>query len=343
MLGRAGRGDGVPHRQEVSSFEGGSYAPDVVLLIMNDRGVDALLNSKVKLGADASAAAGPKAATWAHIDGFIFVPAACVGCLGRHGVAPPCCSCEKTPCRSRMAAARDPSLHPHALRQRIAALRGAADVRKDGPADSRRRARRLEHVHGVLSGRAVRRLPVRPPERPLARRATAGGRAPGGDGGGARCAARGGVVALDAAGRRESVALAPGPDVDLRGAAIFRHRRQRAAASAMVRLHQPPRTLAIRTFSMPRATSAASSRCSRIRSSRSRGCDCAPKAWPGPMDTACSSCSWPRARSRSGARRVRWTRQRRRGPPSTSTRPHPRRMSGAGASGGWRWRPSRPA
>lgn len=38
----------------------GGESTDVVLLIMNDRGVDALLNSKVKLGADASAAAGPK-------------------------------------------------------------------------------------------------------------------------------------------------------------------------------------------------------------------------------------------------------------------------------------------
>jgi lipid-binding SYLF domain-containing protein len=49
------------------SLEGGSFglqlggeSTDVVLLIMNNRGVDALLNSKVKLGGDASAAAGPK-------------------------------------------------------------------------------------------------------------------------------------------------------------------------------------------------------------------------------------------------------------------------------------------
>jgi SH3 domain-containing YSC84-like protein 1 len=49
------------------SLEGGSFglqlggeSTDVVLLVMNNRGVDALLNSKVKLGGDASAAAGPK-------------------------------------------------------------------------------------------------------------------------------------------------------------------------------------------------------------------------------------------------------------------------------------------
>src|SRR6185295_2455507 len=33
---------------------------DVVFLVMNKRGVDALLNTSVKLGANASAAAGPK-------------------------------------------------------------------------------------------------------------------------------------------------------------------------------------------------------------------------------------------------------------------------------------------
>src|SRR6476660_8634772 len=49
------------------TLEGGSFglqiggeSTDVVLLVMNNRGVDALLNSKVKLGGDASAAAGPK-------------------------------------------------------------------------------------------------------------------------------------------------------------------------------------------------------------------------------------------------------------------------------------------
>jgi len=38
----------------------GGEATDLVLLVMNDRGADSLLHSKVKLGADASAAAGPK-------------------------------------------------------------------------------------------------------------------------------------------------------------------------------------------------------------------------------------------------------------------------------------------
>ncbi|MGE3578970.1 MAG: lipid-binding SYLF domain-containing protein [Vicinamibacterales bacterium] len=37
----------------------GAQATDLVLLVMNGRGVEALLNSKVKLGASASAAAGP--------------------------------------------------------------------------------------------------------------------------------------------------------------------------------------------------------------------------------------------------------------------------------------------
>jgi len=37
----------------------GGEATDFVLLVMNDRGADSLLHSKVKLGADASVAAGP--------------------------------------------------------------------------------------------------------------------------------------------------------------------------------------------------------------------------------------------------------------------------------------------
>src|SRR5207249_3132701 len=49
------------------ALEGGSFglqlggqATDFVLLVMNPRGAKAILNSRVKLGADASAAAGPK-------------------------------------------------------------------------------------------------------------------------------------------------------------------------------------------------------------------------------------------------------------------------------------------
>jgi len=44
-------------------FQIGGEATDFVLLVMNDRGVNSLLHSKVKLGADASAAAGPKGRT----------------------------------------------------------------------------------------------------------------------------------------------------------------------------------------------------------------------------------------------------------------------------------------
>ncbi len=40
-------------------FQIGGQATDFVFLIMNDRGASSLLNSKVKLGADISAAAGP--------------------------------------------------------------------------------------------------------------------------------------------------------------------------------------------------------------------------------------------------------------------------------------------
>jgi lipid-binding SYLF domain-containing protein len=41
-------------------FQIGGEATDLVILVMNTRGIDSLLHSKVKLGADASVAAGPK-------------------------------------------------------------------------------------------------------------------------------------------------------------------------------------------------------------------------------------------------------------------------------------------
>jgi lipid-binding SYLF domain-containing protein len=44
-------------------FQLGGQATDFVLLVMNPRGAKAILSSKVKLGADASAAAGPKGRT----------------------------------------------------------------------------------------------------------------------------------------------------------------------------------------------------------------------------------------------------------------------------------------
>ena len=41
-------------------FQLGGQATDFVLLVMNERGANSVLTSKVKLGADAAAAAGPK-------------------------------------------------------------------------------------------------------------------------------------------------------------------------------------------------------------------------------------------------------------------------------------------
>ena len=41
-------------------FQLGGQATDLVLLVMNERGASSILSSKVKIGADASAAAGPK-------------------------------------------------------------------------------------------------------------------------------------------------------------------------------------------------------------------------------------------------------------------------------------------
>jgi lipid-binding SYLF domain-containing protein len=59
--------DGPWSAPAMFALEGGSFglqlgaeATDYVLLVMNDRGAKSVLGSKVKLGADASAAAGPK-------------------------------------------------------------------------------------------------------------------------------------------------------------------------------------------------------------------------------------------------------------------------------------------
>jgi len=44
-------------------FQIGGQATDFVLLVMNDRGANGILNSKVKLGGDASVAAGQSVVT----------------------------------------------------------------------------------------------------------------------------------------------------------------------------------------------------------------------------------------------------------------------------------------
>jgi lipid-binding SYLF domain-containing protein len=68
MICRSGQElDGPWGAPSMFRLEGGSFglqlggsATDFVLLVVNPRGVDSLLKSKVKLGADAMAAAGPK-------------------------------------------------------------------------------------------------------------------------------------------------------------------------------------------------------------------------------------------------------------------------------------------
>jgi SH3 domain-containing YSC84-like protein 1 len=68
MICRSGeRFNGPWSAPTMMALEGGSFgfqiggqATDFVLLVMNERGAKAILSSKVKLGADASAAAGPK-------------------------------------------------------------------------------------------------------------------------------------------------------------------------------------------------------------------------------------------------------------------------------------------
>lgn len=71
MVCRTGREfDGPWGAPAMYALEGGSVglqiggeATDFVILVMNNRGMDSLLHSKVKLGADATVAAGPKGRT----------------------------------------------------------------------------------------------------------------------------------------------------------------------------------------------------------------------------------------------------------------------------------------
>ena len=49
-------------------FQLGGQATDFVLLVMNPKGAESIMSSKVKLGADASAAAGPKGRAAADTD-----------------------------------------------------------------------------------------------------------------------------------------------------------------------------------------------------------------------------------------------------------------------------------
>jgi lipid-binding SYLF domain-containing protein len=68
MVCRSGKlFDGAWGAPAMYALEGGSFGPqlgaeatDLVLLVMNTRGADALLNTQVKLGGNASVAAGPK-------------------------------------------------------------------------------------------------------------------------------------------------------------------------------------------------------------------------------------------------------------------------------------------
>jgi SH3 domain-containing YSC84-like protein 1 len=71
MVCRTGKGFTGPWgAPAMYALEGGSFgfqiggeATDFVILVMNDRGMNSLLHSKVKLGGDASIAAGPKGRT----------------------------------------------------------------------------------------------------------------------------------------------------------------------------------------------------------------------------------------------------------------------------------------
>jgi lipid-binding SYLF domain-containing protein len=62
----------IASKVRVSDSNSGGQATDFLLLVMNPKGADSLLKSKVKLGADAAVAAGPKGRTaMAATDAFM--------------------------------------------------------------------------------------------------------------------------------------------------------------------------------------------------------------------------------------------------------------------------------
>ncbi len=135
---------------------------------------------------------------------------------------------------------RPAALRAHALRGRHAAVRDAADGGQDDPAAARRHARGVEHVHGVLPGRAARRLRLRAREHraaaALAPGAPASGRARAAPGGAAP-----GREPAPAAGRRgQPGARRAHAPVGLGGPALPGGERDRAAAAEVVHPDRAP-------------------------------------------------------------------------------------------------------
>jgi len=132
------------------------------------------------------------------------------------------------------------AFRPHAVHQRHAAVRGAADVRQDGVAAAGRDARRVEHLHGLLPGDAAGRVRVRPPVDQVARSAAPGGRSLGFVLPAVAGAADRGGGRLDPAGRVQPHPVAAVAAGGFGGSAVSVRLGQRADVAGMVRRDGPP-------------------------------------------------------------------------------------------------------
>ena len=159
-----------------------------------------------------------------------------------------------------------PDAHPaalrsHALRRRHAPVRGAADGGQDDPAAPRRHARRLEHVHGVLPGRAPRGLRLCPRHHRMARHPPTDDPAPGAARRPARRPAPRHRREPPARRRGQSRAGRARPALALGGPALLRGERDRAARCSTGSRTPVIGRRATPISSMPRAISGACSRC----------------------------------------------------------------------------------
>ena len=130
------------------------------------------------------------------------------------------------------------NVHGGHLRQRRAAVRGAADVHQDGAAAARRRAVGVVGGDGVLPGRAARGLRLRALAHALRAGARVDRRPSRGDG---RRRVRAAAVDRDRLGAPAGVRRSVMADRPVRGLdrlAVLRARRQRPVAAGVVRAHR---------------------------------------------------------------------------------------------------------
>ena len=126
------------------------------------------------------------------------------------------------------------TVYDNDLRQRYAPVSDPADVRQDGLAAAGRHARRVEHLHGLLSSHAAAGLLVCTPEHAAVGPAAPGDASRCGDAGPADPASDRNSPGLDAAGRGQPGDMAALAADRFGGIAVFRGFGQQSAAAEVV-------------------------------------------------------------------------------------------------------------